>query len=158
VLTGLRDLSTAGAVAASANGEADLPHQAIQRVEVGQAMFSGSPAEPLSQSYSESRPNSLRYVSRACIDLPVKWETVAQALEGEYRPVHLFTLKQSLVGYCYYQQLIAELDDVIAPLMHIPPNATQHPSPIPKRTKRTHYSRMRNDPLFDDGQLGTTEP
>ncbi len=37
---------------------------------------------------------------------------------GDYRPEHLFTLKQSLDGYRYYQKLIAELDDEIARLMH----------------------------------------
>ncbi len=65
---------------------------------------------------------------------------------GDYRPEHLFTLKQSLDGYRYYQKLIAELDDEIARLMHTLPNATEHPSPIPKRTKRTAYQRMGNDP------------
>jgi transposase len=33
--------------------------------------------------------------------------------------------------------------------MHTLPKATEHPSPIPKRTKRTGYQRMGNDPLFD---------
>jgi len=33
--------------------------------------------------------------------------------------------------------------------MHTLPNATEHPSPIPKRTKRTAYQRMGNGPLFD---------
>ena len=68
---------------------------------------------------------------------------------GDYRPEYLFTLKQSLDGYRYYQKLIAELDDEIARLMHTLPNATEHPAPIPKRTKRTAYQRMGNDPLFD---------
>ncbi|WP_130425590.1 IS110 family transposase [Edaphobacter modestus] len=76
-------------------------------------------------------------------------ETVAQALVGDYRPEHLFTLKQSLDGYRHYQKLIAELDDEIARLMHTLPNATEHPALIPKRTKRTAYQRMGNDPLFD---------
>src|ERR1700737_4912251 len=37
-------------------------------------------------------------------------ETVAQALVGDYRPEHLFTLKQSLDGYRYYHKLIPELE------------------------------------------------
>jgi transposase len=28
---------------------------------------------------------------------------IAQALEGDYRPEHLFVLQQSLAGYRYYQ-------------------------------------------------------
>ena len=35
---------------------------------------------------------------------------MAQALVGDYRPEHLFTLKQSLESYRYYQKLILELD------------------------------------------------
>jgi transposase len=73
-------------------------------------------------------------------------ETVAQALVGDYRPEQLFTLKQSLDGYRYYQKLIAELDSTA--YAH---SAERHGAsfPIPKRTKRTAYQRMGNDPLFD---------
>jgi transposase len=76
-------------------------------------------------------------------------ETVAQALVGDYRPEHLFTLKQSLDVYRYYQKLIAELDDEIVRLMHHLPSAMEHSSPMPKRTKHTPYQRMGNDPSFD---------
>ena len=41
-------------------------------------------------------------------------DKVAQALVGDYRPEHLFTLKQSLEGYRYYQKLIVELDQETA--------------------------------------------
>ena len=37
-------------------------------------------------------------------------EKVARALEGDYRPEHLFVLRQSLAGYRYYQDRITELD------------------------------------------------
>ncbi|MDT7811438.1 MAG: transposase [Acidobacteriaceae bacterium] len=76
-------------------------------------------------------------------------ETVAQALVGDYRPEHLFTLKQSLDGYRYYQKLIAEQDEEIARFMHTLLNAVEHTSPMPKRTKRTAYQGMGNDPTFD---------
>jgi transposase len=75
--------------------------------------------------------------------------TQAASACKDYRPEHLFTLKQSLDGYRYYQKLMTELDNEIARLMHTLPNATEHPSPIPKRTKRTAYQRMGNDPSFD---------
>jgi hypothetical protein len=35
---------------------------------------------------------------------------VAKSLEGDYRPEHLFTLQQSLVGYRFYQKLLFEVD------------------------------------------------
>jgi len=37
-------------------------------------------------------------------------ETVTKSLVGDYRPEHIFTLKQSLTAYRYYQQLIADCD------------------------------------------------
>ncbi len=40
-------------------------------------------------------------------------ETVAKSLVGDYRPEHIFTLKQSLTAYRYYQQLIADCDQEI---------------------------------------------
>jgi hypothetical protein len=72
---------------------------------------------------------------------------VAQALVGDYRPEHLFTLKQSLAGYRYYQKLILELDQETARLMQALPSATE--DPIPPRTKPTSYHRKGNDPRFD---------
>jgi hypothetical protein len=72
---------------------------------------------------------------------------VAQALVGDYRPEHLFTLKQSLEGYRYYQKLILELDQETARLMQALPSATKHP--MPPRTKATAYHRQGNDPRFD---------
>lgn len=36
--------------------------------------------------------------------------TIAKALVGDYRPEHLFTLRQSLAAYRHYQQLIAGCD------------------------------------------------
>ena len=44
-------------------------------------------------------------------------EIVAKALVGDYRPEHLFTLKQSLDGYRFYKKLITELDEETARLM-----------------------------------------
>jgi hypothetical protein len=55
-------------------------------------------------------------------------ETVAKALVGDYRPEHLFTLKQSLEGYRFYKRLIADLDQEIARLMQSLPNANEQES------------------------------
>lgn len=76
--------------------------------------------------------------------------TVAKALEGDYRPEHVFTLKQSLDGYRYYQKLIAELDREIERLMQLLPSATNGSSqPIPSRTKHSAFQRQGNDPSFN---------
>jgi transposase len=76
-------------------------------------------------------------------------EKVAQALQGDYRPEHLFTLKQSLEGYRYYQKLIAELDRETARMMQALPSATDRPAAIPARTKPTAYQRQANEPVFE---------
>src|SRR6516164_8978493 len=40
-------------------------------------------------------------------------ETVTKSLVGDYRAEHIFTLKQSLKAYRYYQQLIADCDQEV---------------------------------------------
>jgi transposase len=76
-------------------------------------------------------------------------ENVAKALEGDYRPEHVFTLKQSLDGYRYYQRLIAELDREIQRLMQTLPSAVETGQEIPRRTKHSAFQRQGNDPGFD---------
>jgi transposase len=44
-------------------------------------------------------------------------QTVIKSLVGNYRPEHLFTLRQSLLAYRNYQQLMAECDREIEQLM-----------------------------------------
>jgi transposase len=81
-------------------------------------------------------------------------EKVAKALEGDYRPEHVFTLKQSLDGYRYYQKMIAELDREIQRLMQTLPSAVENGQEIPRRTKHSAFQRQGNDPGFDlRGQL-----
>src|SRR5262249_53248916 len=40
-------------------------------------------------------------------------ETVTKSLVGDYRPEHIFTLKQSLAAFRYYQKLIADCEQEI---------------------------------------------
>jgi transposase len=76
-------------------------------------------------------------------------ETVAKALQGDYRREHVFALKQSLDAYRYYQRLIAELDEELATyLKELPTSEVAQPK-LPKRTKRLPYQREHNDPAFD---------
>jgi transposase len=76
-------------------------------------------------------------------------DKIAQALEGDYRPEHLFVLRQSLSGYRYYQQQITELDRQIEHLMKAVAGSEDFKEEMPKRTKRTKYNRQANDPAFD---------
>ena len=81
-------------------------------------------------------------------------EKVAKALEGDYRAEHLFTLKQSLEGYRFYQMLIAKLDVEIRKLMEDLPGTVGSEALVPPRTKHTVFQRQGNDPNFDlRGQL-----
>jgi transposase len=76
-------------------------------------------------------------------------ETVAKSLEGDYRPEHLFTLRQSLVGYRFYQKLIFEVDQELELKMHALPRAEGAPEQMPPRTKAWIYQRAGNEPAFD---------
>lgn len=76
-------------------------------------------------------------------------ETIVQSLVGDYRPEHLFTLRQSLAAYRYFQQLIAECDRAIE--KHLDQFAAKvdvkaRPLPSPKLRRKKPY---RNEPNFD---------
>jgi len=65
-------------------------------------------------------------------------QTVIKSLTGNYRPEHLFTLKQSLAAYRNYQHLLAECDQEIERLTgsisgKLPPGG---PAPHSSRQKR----------------------
>lgn len=73
-------------------------------------------------------------------------DTVARALEGDYRSEHLFTLKQSLAGYRYYQQQIQEVDrEMHRQLMDLPVADNAQPE-LPRRTKKHPYAKKHNEP------------
>ena len=76
-------------------------------------------------------------------------ETVAKSLEGDYRPEHLFALRQSLVGYRFYQTLISEVDQELEVKMRDLPRAATGPEQMPPRTKTRIYQRASNEPAFD---------
>src|SRR5947199_10684754 len=73
-------------------------------------------------------------------------DTVAKALEGDYRSEHLFTLKQSQAGYRYYQQQIQEVDRKIQRQMMVLPVAQNVQPELPKRTKKQPYAAKHNEP------------
>jgi transposase len=76
-------------------------------------------------------------------------EVVAKALVGDYRPEHLFTLRQSLRGFRYYQLMIAEVDRELEKLLQGLPRCEGAPEQMPPRTKACIYQRASNEPAFD---------
>src|SRR5215471_17621912 len=76
-------------------------------------------------------------------------DIVAKALEGDYRPEHVFTLRQSLAGYRYYQNLIAEVDQELNKYLRDLPKAVEAGTSPPPRTKKRVYQKQHNDPAFD---------
>ena len=76
-------------------------------------------------------------------------ETVAKSLEGDYRLEHLFALKQSLVGYRFYQRLSHELDQELEIVMRQLPRVLGGPDEMPPRTKKCPYHKTSNEPAFD---------
>lgn len=77
-------------------------------------------------------------------------DTIAKSLEGDYRPEHLFALRQSLKAYRYYQQLVVEVDgEIAAHLGELKTAATAEKTP-PARTKAQPYQRRRYEPKTFD--------
>jgi transposase len=79
-------------------------------------------------------------------------ETLVKALTGDWRPEHLFALKQAVELYDVYQQKIAECDaeieKVMAPIQAQPVRGTRNP----KASKKRAASRRKNQCHFDLGQ------
>ena len=77
-------------------------------------------------------------------------DTVAKSLEGDYRPEHLFALRQSLAAFRYYQQLVLDADrEIQLQLAELKTAATAQPT-TPARTKATaHYARHYEPRTFD---------
>jgi transposase len=74
-------------------------------------------------------------------------EVIAKSLVGDYRPEHLFTLRQSLAAYRSYQKLIDDCDWEIRERLH---NFQPPPSPPPEKPQQQNGSRK---PLSPDGVL-----
>ena len=76
--------------------------------------------------------------------------TVAKSLEGDYRPEHIFALRQSLAAYRYYQQLVLGTDQEIQRQMEELEAEDNALAKLPKRTKRMPYQRQGHEPrVFD---------
>jgi transposase len=74
-------------------------------------------------------------------------DTITKALVGDYRPEHIFTLRQSLGAYRYYRQLMAECDGEIERHLSALPDAQpgmRRPAASVARRKARG-----NEPAFD---------
>jgi transposase len=80
-------------------------------------------------------------------------ETIMKSLVGDYREEHLFTLRQSLKAYRYYQELIQEVDFEVKQMMQRLPSKVADGEKPPKGCK-PHPRKVpwRNEPpqLRDD--------
>jgi transposase len=75
-------------------------------------------------------------------------ETIAEALVGDYRPEHLFTLRQSLQAYRQYQRWIAGCDaEIELDLRRLNSKLEPDQKPLPKPKDR--HKPRRNEPRFD---------
>ena len=75
-------------------------------------------------------------------------ETIAKALEGDYRPEHVFCLKQAVDVFDFYQRQIAACDNqIVEYLRTLESKIDTDANPIkPARSKKTN---RRNVPTFD---------
>jgi transposase len=76
-------------------------------------------------------------------------ETIVQALTGDYRPEHVFTLKQSLAAYRHYQKLVSGCDlEIERQLKEFDDKVDTQAEPLapPKVRRRKLFN---NEPGFD---------
>ena len=74
-------------------------------------------------------------------------ETIRKSLVGNWRPEHLFTLKQSRQIYQHYQEQIAACDEEIEKLVtRFPPRVDPETRPLPPDRKKKLRKRNRRNP------------
>lgn len=77
-------------------------------------------------------------------------ETIAKALEGNYRPEHIFALQQAFQLYQFYRQQVAECDRHIqAHLQSLDSKVDPCVNPLPASRRQGRYSKRRNEIRFD---------
>ncbi len=77
-------------------------------------------------------------------------DIIAKSLEGDYRPEHLFALRQSLAAFRYYQQLVLEADrEIQLQLAELKTAATAQPTTPPPTKVTAHYARHYEPRTFD---------
>jgi transposase len=76
--------------------------------------------------------------------------TIAKALQGDYRPEHLFALRQALELYDYFQEKIADCDREIMQEMETLESAAEATPPPPTKPKRK--TRSQHHPFPFDSQ------
>jgi transposase len=73
-------------------------------------------------------------------------ETIRKSLEGNWRPEHVFTLKQSRNSYRHYQEQIAVCDEEIEKrLVAFQPRVDPEQRPLPPDRKRQQHSRKKKN-------------
>jgi transposase len=76
-------------------------------------------------------------------------DTLAKSLRGDWRPEHLFTLKQTQALWQNHQALIAECDDQVeAMLKGFDARVDVIAAPLPPQIKTRHKRAQRNEPRF----------
>jgi len=76
-------------------------------------------------------------------------ETIAKALTGEYRSEHLFTLKQALETYDFYQRQIEECDKKTQQYLSTLESKADPEELKLKPRKKNKHRRRKNEPYFD---------
>lgn len=76
-------------------------------------------------------------------------QTIAKSLVGDWKPEHLFTLRQARLTYAHYQAMIAECDTQISAFLRgFESRVDLTAQPLPRRTS-SHVRPQRNEPDFD---------
>jgi len=76
-------------------------------------------------------------------------DTIAQALEGDDRPEHVFTLTPSLALYDFTQQQLAACDEEIERVLRTLDSLVDPDEPPLPPPTTAHRQPQRNEPAFD---------
>lgn len=77
-------------------------------------------------------------------------DTICRALEGNYRPEHVFALRQSLELYDFHHAKVDECDaEIEVALRSLNADRKEPDAPLPEARGKNRITKKRNEPKFD---------
>jgi hypothetical protein len=103
----------------------------------------GGTGMKISRAIVAGRPDPATWAAYRDVRCKASVETVRQALTGNYRPEHVFALRQALELYDSYQAQVAECDQAIeAVLASLEQTAPETPLPVARHKTRAAWFQL----------------
>ena len=110
--------------------------------------LTGVTGQAILQAILEGQRDPQKLAAYADRRIKASHAVIAKSLRGDWRPEHLFTLRQTHQLWLRHQSLITACDEQIAAMLQDFDTRSSIATPLPASTKTTHKKAQRNQPQF----------